>query len=60
MLICPKCGNRLTKTQGEQTATSASYKEMGWGEPGKRMNWFERDLKYTVLPSFEPLQCLCG
>jgi len=28
MKFCPKCGNRLTKTQGEQTATSALYKEV--------------------------------
>ncbi len=49
MEFCPKCGNRLIKTQGEQTATPASYKEMGGGEPWKRMSWFERHLNWTMV-----------
>lgn len=47
--FCPKCGNRLIKTQGEQTATPALYKEVSGGELGKRMNWFERHLNWTMV-----------
>ncbi|MDH5781887.1 MAG: zinc-ribbon domain-containing protein, partial [Dehalococcoidia bacterium] len=47
--FCPKCGKRLIKTQSEQPATSALYKEVSAGELGKRMNWFERHLNWTMV-----------
>jgi len=47
--FCPKCGKRLIKTQSEQPATSALYKEVSGGELGKRMNWFERHLNWTMV-----------
>jgi len=47
--FCPECGKRLIKTQSEQPATSALYKEVSGGELGKRMNWFERHLNWTMV-----------
>ena len=47
--FCPKCGKRLIKTQSEQPATSALYKGVSAGELGKRMNWFERHLNWTMV-----------
>ena len=49
MTFCPTCGQRLTETQGEQTAASALYEEVIGGELGKRMNWFERHLNWTMF-----------
>jgi len=49
MKFCPKCGNRLAKTQGEQTATFALYKEVSGGEQRKYINWFERHLNWTWI-----------
>jgi len=47
--FCPHCGKPLTETRGEQIATSALYREMSAGELGKRMNWFERHLNWTMV-----------
>ena len=47
--FCPHCGKRLIETQGEQTAISAWRKELGGGTQGKRMNWFERHLNWTMV-----------
>jgi len=47
--FCPRCGKQLIKTQSEQPATSALYREVSAGELGKRMNWFERHLNWTMV-----------
>jgi len=47
--FCPKCGKRLIKTQREQTATSALYKEVSGVEQRTHVNWFERHLNWTMV-----------
>ena len=47
--FCPECGKPLTETRGEQTATSALYKEVSGGQQGKRTSWFERHLNWTMV-----------
>jgi len=47
--FCPKCGHSLTDTRAERTTTPALWKELGEGQQGKPMNWFERHLNWTMV-----------